>query len=115
MNNLQKEVICFINKNNNRELHFNFYDNENNLVGYIYVDELGNMSWQIINLMYKDYLTNVISYIFADDAQNMISYKTKAPNEMSWIRSRVFIENQGLVINYNYSPSDYDEVRSFIR
>ena len=110
---LQKKVDCFINEKNIREIHFNYYDENGGLIGYIYIDELGNMSWQIINLMFKDYLSNIISYIYIGNSDNLVSYKTDTPNSMRWIRARVFIENHGLIINYN---QDYiEDERSFSR
>ena len=116
MRELQVDVVCFINENNKRELHFNYYDSEGRAVAYIHLDEEGHIEWQIFNLMYKDYLDNIIGYIYIGNTRNYVSHKDSDSNLMRWTRARMFIENHNLNIKYVHELDDYmEEEKSIMR
>ncbi len=112
---LQITVSWFMKEDNTSELHFNYYDYEGNLVGNINVDANGSICWKIDNLSYKDYLMSIISYIYAGDINDKISFETTESKSLRWTRARIYIEKNGLKINYHHPMDLFVEERGYTR
>ena len=110
-NEINITVDWLMNKNHVSELNLNFFNKEKELIGYIDIDAIGNMKWQIVNLAYKDYFFKILPYLYAGDINNHISYESTTPNNLRWTRARVFIVNNNLFINYGNVQEEKGKTR----
>lgn len=101
-NDAQIKVTCLTNENMKDELHFDYYDKEGNIVGTIGVDEDGRLAWFIWNDKYQDNILYNVSSIFGKEIENKIEYilEAKQGDLLRWERAQDFIDNKGLVVNY---------------
>ena len=107
----------YISKYNVRKLSLNYYSDfdEEKMIGYIDVDEIGNMKWEIYDLNYKDYFFSFLPNIYGGDIENHISYESKEPDENRWTNLRVYLAINNISIDYSNEYNDLMNIEPSIR
>ena len=104
-----------MNENHAAQLSLNFINKENELVGYIDVDAPGNMSWQIVNLEYKEFFNMILPYLYNGNTDNRISYASIEQDPLRWTRMRIYLAKQNIPIKYSQEINDLQEEKSMSR
>ena len=108
MDNFNIFAKYFINSAQVGVITMSFYDKNGKLVGYIDIDQRGRMSWQIVDLRFKEYFFGLLPFLYAGDIKERISYQCPKDdiNYRRWSRARVFIQNKKLNIKYGNGANE---------
>ena len=115
MNNVVNlKVVCLNNDNRKDEIHFEYYNNDNDFVGLVIVDETGKLFWTIDDLNYEKNILDTVSSIFGAKVENNIGFIKMAREAVPirWDNAQNLIESRGLVVNYRQNEEFSKEFKN---
>ena len=105
----------FINENKAMQFNFNYLNKDNKYIGFIDIDSIGNIKWEIIDLGYKDYFFNILPYLYVGDINNRTFYESTEPNSLRWTRANIYAVNNNINVKYYEVDDDFQEKKSVSR
>ena len=125
-NDLQLKITS-INKDGKYEIHLDYYNKDNELIGTILVKENGVLDWSILNRDPKGKISSInkgvednilymVSYIMNQDIEDTLESHILAliPERDRWKRIYDYIEKSGIYVNYKnnqyYNTKRYENL-----